>query len=182
MLSQLRPAPRVMYPASPGTVPWGSDGSGWVSPGLCVACPRRPWHRSHAAFAASGVALARSPPGCLRVPCAPRHSVLRATSRQLRAGGGLASVARRSPVQQQGCYCRKISCGFAPGSVAPEVLPCKVGAQRRASELKRQMGWEESTMLPGITPNLPGEKKRTVTSGKMARSMKTSICHLSATG
>lgn len=140
-----------------------------VAPLPCCVCP-------------SCSRLGPSPPGTREGPLhcsalsAERHS------RQPCAGGGLVPIARCSPLQKWGFYCRKISYGFEPGSVRPEVLPHKVGAQRRANELKRQVGWEKSTMLPGTTSSLPGEKERAVTSGKRARSVKTSICHLPATG
>lgn len=58
-------------------------------------------------------------------------------------------VAQSSPVQQWGGYRRKISYSFEAGRVAPKVLPRKeVGAQRRANELKRQIGASRRVQEP----------------------------------
>lgn len=146
------------HPVSPGAVPWDSHGSGRVSrgvlggmsPGMGAGLsPQTMAPLPLLCLPRSVVALARSSPGCWGVPCAPQHSGW-APHPGSAALGGLVPVAQSSPVQQRGFYRREISYSFEAGRVDPKVLPHKeVGAQRRANELKRQIG--ASTMRSGTS-------------------------------
>lgn len=202
MLSQLRPAPRVMPTLCPQVPCHGTatalavcPGGLWVGcpQGWVLACPRRPWHRSLCCVC---------PVPWLPWPVRPRDAggcpVLLSTQAErhiqavLRWGGGQCPWHKVALYSNGGVTVEKYPTVLKLAGLLPKSFHAKKLV--RSGELMSSKGRQEhhdasrnqqieaSTMLPGTTPNLPGEKKRTVTSGKAARSMKTSICHLSARG
>lgn len=137
---------------SSGTGVWDSAGSGSVAPGALCACPH-----GHGTAAMLCLTLVRLPypKSIAGTRDAPRAQCL-----------WCAVALDRNWGFTEGKYPAVLK---LPGPLLKSFHTKSVHSR----ELKRQIGWEESTVLPGATPSLLGEQ-RAVTSSTVARSTKMS--------